>query len=193
MPRSKGFEPSEALEKAMRLFWQNGYEKTSVCELLQVMGINRGSMYDTFGDKQALFLAALKRYEETKSKQLLLFLEREGPVRETLYELFSQLPHMTLVDGKKCGCFMVNTANEISIHNQRITQLVQRNFNLFHEGFERILLRGKKTGELSLELDACSTARFLTNSFIGLATISKVTTDPEVLTDIVKTTLSLVR
>jgi TetR/AcrR family transcriptional repressor of nem operon len=66
MTRIKEFDPERALESAMELFWCRGYEATSVRDLLDEMGIGRGSMYDTFGDKRALFLAALDRFEETR-------------------------------------------------------------------------------------------------------------------------------
>ena len=64
MARSKEFDEKQALRKAMELFWQQGYEKTSMQELVDYMGIHRRSIYDTFGDKRTLFLSALSYYEE---------------------------------------------------------------------------------------------------------------------------------
>ena len=64
MARPKQFDRDEALERAMAVFWRRGYEGTSVRDLVEHMGINRGSLYDTFGDKRTLFLAAVDRYLE---------------------------------------------------------------------------------------------------------------------------------
>ena len=62
MPRPKEFNPDDALEKAMQVFWHKGYEATSMEDLLTAMDLNRGSLYDTFGDKRQLFLKAIDRY-----------------------------------------------------------------------------------------------------------------------------------
>ncbi len=62
MARPKEFDPSEAMKEAMGAFWENGYHATSVNNLLSEMKLNRGSLYDTFGDKKTLFLAALAEY-----------------------------------------------------------------------------------------------------------------------------------
>ena len=64
MGRSKEFDTDKALIQAMELFWSNGYEKTSIQDLLDVMGIHRKSLYDTFGDKHELYMEAVKRYNK---------------------------------------------------------------------------------------------------------------------------------
>ena len=71
MARHKEFEREVVLEKAMATFWRYGYEGTSVQTLVENMGINRGSIYDTFGDKRSLFLAAIQHYNEAVVKKLL--------------------------------------------------------------------------------------------------------------------------
>ncbi len=68
MARHKKFEREEVLGKAMETFWRYGYQGTSIQDLLENMGINRGSLYDTFGNKRSLFLAAIAHYDETVSK-----------------------------------------------------------------------------------------------------------------------------
>ena len=83
MARTKCFNRDEALEKAIGAFWAKGYEATSVQDLVDCMGINRGSLYDTFGDKHKLFLEALDRY----GKGSLLradALRQKGDAREIL-------------------------------------------------------------------------------------------------------------
>ena len=62
MPRPKEFIPDDAIEKAMQVFWHKGYEATSMEDLLSAMDLNRGSLYDTFGDKRQLFLKVIDRY-----------------------------------------------------------------------------------------------------------------------------------
>lgn len=70
MARSKEFEVNEVLDKAIQLFWTQGYEKTSMQDLVEFMGIHRRSIYDTFGDKHALFMKALERYETKQTNKM---------------------------------------------------------------------------------------------------------------------------
>ena len=77
MARTKEFDVDAALDRAIELFWAQGYEATSLNDLLDHMEIGRQSLYDTFGDKHALFLAALDRY---RAKMVALFL---GPLDES--------------------------------------------------------------------------------------------------------------
>jgi len=73
----------------MKLFWRNCYEHTSINDLVETMGINRGSMYDTFGDKHSLFLDCLFRYSEVYMSQIIWVLSQNTPVYPTLNRLFT--------------------------------------------------------------------------------------------------------
>ena len=84
MARYKEFEVNEVLDKAIQLFWEQGYQKTSMQELVENMGIHRRSIYDTFGDKHALFIKALKRYEAIQNKKMRILVEKQEPVKEFL-------------------------------------------------------------------------------------------------------------
>ena len=75
MARPKGFDPAVALDRAAAVFWENGYAATSVQDLVDRMGINRFSLYDTFGDKRALYLAALDHYQRKRGERLIRVLE----------------------------------------------------------------------------------------------------------------------
>src|SRR3989337_2583926 len=88
MPWDKNFDVRETLEKAMQTFWARGYEATSMQDLVDCTGINRGSLYATYGDKRALFVAALHRYIEWMRDELLADIAaRHGP-REAIRQSF---------------------------------------------------------------------------------------------------------
>src|SRR5258708_33708597 len=89
MARQKEFDRDEVLHKAMEVFWTRGYEGASVQDLVKHMGINRQSIYDTFGDKHALFLQALDRYREIQSRKVFAVLERPGSMEQNLRQLFA--------------------------------------------------------------------------------------------------------
>src|SRR3981081_3787453 len=75
MARHKEFDRDEALHKAMEVFWSRGYNAASIQDLVKHMRINRQSLYDTFGDKHALYLLALDRYREVEGRKIVELLE----------------------------------------------------------------------------------------------------------------------
>ena len=91
MARHKEFERDEALRKAMEVFWARGYGATSMQNLVEHMGINRQSLYDTFGDKHSLYLEALDRYQEVESRKIFELLEKPGPVKKALKQVFADV------------------------------------------------------------------------------------------------------
>ncbi|WP_168119633.1 TetR/AcrR family transcriptional regulator [Paenibacillus sp. HB172176] len=193
MARTKEFEPSAALEKALKLFWRNGYERTSINDLVQEMGINRGSIYDTFGDKHALFLQALDRYSQNYMSMVILSLTTGKSVYPTLQQLFSNVVELVHEDGCNWGCFMTNTASELGLHDEQAASIVTRNFERLEEAFTACIEAGIASGELRSSLDAQSTGRYLTSSFAGLASLAKTNLTKSFLNDVISTTLAVLK
>ena len=88
MARSKEFNEEEALDKAMEIFWKQGYEKTSIQDLVDQMGIHRRSLYDTFGDKHSLFVQTLERYESLIASQIRKQITEEMTTVESIRKIF---------------------------------------------------------------------------------------------------------
>lgn len=193
MVRTKEFDPAEALDKAIKLFWRNGYERTSVRDLVEAMGINRGSLYDTFGDKHSLFLNCLSKYSEVYVSQTLWVLSQNTPIYPTLKKLFDNVVDLVHEDQCNWGCLINNTANELSLHDKKVAELVSGIYNQFEQSFTRFLEYGKSNGELPAELDARSKGRFLTSSFVGLSTLAKTNVSSVLLKDVIQTTLSFLK
>lgn len=173
MVRAKAFDPAIALNKAMHVFWKHGYEKTSVGDLLDALGINRGSLYDTFGDKHALFLACLNRYTQSYMSHVIGALSQPTPVYSTLTQLFRNVKDRLHEDQTSWGCLMVNTANELGIHDAAVNELVTNNFLQLEQAFARFLEAGKARGEVRAETDTAACAKYLVSSFAGIATMAK--------------------
>jgi TetR/AcrR family transcriptional repressor of nem operon len=190
MARHKEFNRDEVLHKAMEVFWSRGYEATSVQDLVKRMGINRQSLYDTFGDKHALYLQALDRYREVEGRKVLELLERPGSVKKTLRQLFEGVVEKSLCDGQRRGCFMGNATSELAGRCKETAARTCSNMAATEEAFYRVLLRGKKQGELKRVRDPRAFARFLYSSLQGLALTAKASRDRKTLEDVVKVTLS---
>ena len=91
MARPKAFDEEVVLDRAVEVFWAKGYEATSIQDLVDAMGIQRGSLYATFGGKHQLFLTALDRYGEVVVKKLLAILESKPSALESIEQFFAQL------------------------------------------------------------------------------------------------------
>src|SRR6266436_1904152 len=146
MARHKEFDKDEALHKAMEVFWSRGYKAASIEDLVKHMGINRQSLYDTFGDKHALYLQALDRYSALEGRKLLLLLEGDGSVKGALRRLFAGVVEGSLCAGERRGCFMGNAMSELAGRCKATAARACSNMAAMEDGFYRALLRGKKDG-----------------------------------------------
>lgn len=191
MARHKEFDRDEVLQRAMEVFWSRGYEAASIQDLVEHMGINRQSLYDTFGDKHALYLQALDRYREVETRKLFELLEQRGSVRKALRQLFGEVVVRSLCDGERRGCFMVNATSELASRCKATAARTCSNMDAMENAFYRALVRGKKEGELKGVRDHRAVARFLYCNLQGLVLMAKATQDRKRLEDVVKVTLSV--
>ena len=190
MARTKEFDRDVVLDKAMRLFWRQGYEATSLRDLLVAMGIGRQSMYDTFGDKHALFLAALDRYAATVGAPLFAPLREPGPVKPALRHVFAAAIDGSL-DASCPGCLMVNATAELAPSDRDVARRAEANLWGGEELFRIALERGQESGEIDRRHDPRALALFLYNALQGLRVTAKATPDRQVLESIVDVTLSV--
>jgi TetR/AcrR family transcriptional repressor of nem operon len=191
MARHKEFDQDETLQKAMEVFWARGYEGTSIQDLVGHMGINRQSLYDTFGDKHALYLLALDRYCHVESRKAIELLENSASVKKAVRKLFGGVVEGALCDKQRRGCFAGNAMSELAGRCKATAARTGSNMAAMEGAFYRALLRGKKEGELKTVKEPRAVARFLYSSLQGLVLMSKATQDRKTLEDVVKVTLSV--
>ena len=191
MARHKEFDRDEALHKAMEVFWARGFEAASIQDLVDHMGINRQSLYDTFGDKHSLYLQSLDRYREVEGGKVSELLERPGSVKRSLRQLFDDVVETALCGGPRRGCLMGNAMSELAGRCRETAARACGNMSATEDVFYRMLLRGRKEGELKRIRDLRAVARFLYCNLQGLTLVAKATRDRKRLEDIVKVTLSV--
>lgn len=191
MARQKEFNRDEVLHKAMEVFWTRGYERTSIQDLVQHMGINRQSIYDTFGDKHTLFLQALDRYREIQTQKVFAVLERPGSMKKNLRQLFEEAVASSLSAEGRRGCFVGNSMSELSGRCKETATRTCSSVASAERTFQRALQRGKEQGELRRVSDTRAVARFLYCNLQGLLLVAKATRDRKLLNDVVKVTLSV--
>src|SRR5512134_554356 len=126
MVRTKQFDRHAVLDEAMEMFWERGYHATSISDLVERLGVNRQSLYDTYGGKDELFLAALERYREVQAGPVRRLLEQEGPAIEVLRKFLHTFVD-TVLDNACKGCFMANTITELAGKDEAVAQVCAAN------------------------------------------------------------------
>ena len=191
MPRKKEFDREEVLEKAMETFWCYGYEGTSIQDLVQTMGINRGSLYDTFKDKRSLFKAVLIHYSDTFVNSMFAALKSPNASKQEIVDLFYELVEKAVADSQRKGCLITNSVVEISCHDPEIAAHLAAEVQNVEKLLYKVLVKAKEKGEIQPDKDLRALARHLLCSLKGLRVISKVNPDREVLLDMVSVSLSV--
>ena len=189
MARARTFDEQEVITGAMTVFWRKGYEATSIDDLVQATGINRASMYATFGSKEGLLLAALDNYVLAVNRKRLKLLENSGTVRSCLECYFESLIAFSTGEGRGLGCLLTNTAIELSPRNARIRKKLKAIFEQVETAFRRLVERGQAAGEIAADKDAQALAHFLLTTVQGLRVIARADPDPAAMRETVAAAL----
>lgn len=192
MPWEKQFDIDAALGKAMEAFWARGYEATSTQDLVDCMGINRGSLYGTFGSKRELFLKALKRYDHQHREGWLGALAKEPSPRAAIIGVFNGVVESVLKRGARNGCLLVNTSLELSPHDPEIADLVADSLKAVEDFFRSRIAAGQAAGEIAEDLPPRETAQGLLSLFIGLRVLSRSRPEARLLRSIAKQAEALI-
>ncbi|MRN53637.1 TetR/AcrR family transcriptional regulator [Paenibacillus monticola] len=189
MARSKEFDIDTVLGKAMTIFWQQGYEKTSMQDLVSGMGIHKRSMYDTFGDKHTLYMKVMERYTEIISAKMEERVQGLPSAKGAIRLLFETTVHKD--DAEPKGCLFVNTAVELSNHDPIAVAKVNQSFMSNERLLEQLVQHGQENGEISGQYSPLVLSFYLHNALVGLRVMVKTTSDLQKLDGIIDTTLAI--
>lgn len=173
MPRSKQFDPDEALAKAMGVFWTQGYEATSMQDLVDAMGINRFSLYEEFGDKHSLYLAALDSYMASVSGVGLEALEAAEDGASAIRRYFADQVERMAGEGDGVGCMLVNCSAELASRDEEAADRVRGGMDKSERAFRSALGRAVAAGDVDPDRDLDDLARFFAASSSGMAVVAK--------------------
>lgn len=192
MARPKQFNPDEALEEAMHVFWHKGYEATSMEDLVTAMHINRGSLYATFGGKRELFLKAMDRYCTGGGiGSRIAILNEPGPALPLVRRFIEAMLEFGLSDPLRRGCLIANTAMELASHEKGIARKVSGRLQMAEDAFFKLLTRAKREGELAKSKDPRALARVLVTMMQGTIVMIKAGTPADVVRQTARTALSI--
>lgn len=185
----KQFDPNEALEKAMQLFWANGYAATGLAELQEQMGIGRKSLYDTFGNKRQLFIKALQLYSDSVVRQIFSELNKEGSPLGNVRRLMRMLQEQHALPESK-GCLLGVSMAQFRTSDEEMAELLRRHIKGVEEAFYKTFKRAQDMGELDGNTNIRDLARLYMGIGQGLALIGRVQDAPAVPRSIVNAALA---
>jgi TetR/AcrR family transcriptional repressor of nem operon len=192
MARSKEFDPDAVLQSALELFWQRGYEATSMADLVEHLGIGRASIYATFGNKRDLYLKALDRYGQSQNPLLLRELSQPGPALPAVRTVVRRFAAEAMDDARRAvGCFITNTAAELAPHDTAAARRVELSWEHVETLLHSALVRAQAQGELPEERDPRALARMLLVLMQGLRVVGKASSDPARVRDAAEQALAL--
>ena len=167
MPWEKQFKRSDALERALRVFWKKGYEKSSLSVLLKGMGVQKGSFYATFGSKHKLFVEALALYIQQRFESFQALKSGQAPLEALRRHLDDVLRESTGPD-RFLGCFMVNCATELAPVDREVRDIVTATLRAHAKFYESLLDEAKAQRTVRRSLDTQSTASALLGLVIAM-------------------------
>lgn len=189
MSRNKEFDIDAALLQAMDLFWYKGYEKTSIQDLVNHMGIHRKSLYDTFGDKHELFMAAVDRYHQIVKSDVEKELKDKSSAKEMIRSLFSMVINQEKLQSR--GCLIINMAVELALHDEEALEKSQKSLKEIEACFYKLILLGQQIGEIPQSHDASMLAPYLVNAWTGLRVMVKTGNTKSQCSHIIDMTLKI--
>ncbi|MGE7986624.1 TetR/AcrR family transcriptional regulator [Lysinibacillus fusiformis] len=193
MARTREFDEEKVLEAAMQLFWEKGYEATSLSDLTARMGIQRPSIYSTFGDKKELFEAALRRYTTSRAANIRARLQSHVSVKQAFATFFEEVIQAEYTKDLSNGCFCINTMVELAPHDERFEILTREHQLYLAVIFQETIERGVQADELEADTDAKSLAQALIVSLIGLTVMMKSQPQRSFVDNAIATTLTLLK
>lgn len=186
----KQFDPEVALTKAMEVFWAHGYEAASLSDLLKHMGIGKKSLYDTFGNKQALFLKALEHYAQTTLHHIRDRLVAEGSPLVNLKQLLREWQEVHSQPGS-CGCMLGTNIADFDTHDVEVASIMRGYLHQLEDVFTSTLIRAQAAGEISAQVHVRNLARLLLCTTQGMALLGRVMDDGTTLEGATAATIDL--
>ncbi|PWG81179.1 TetR/AcrR family transcriptional regulator [Pararcticibacter amylolyticus] len=191
VPRNKEFDYQEKLKVARDLFWKKGYQATTMNDLVDTLGINRSSIYDSFGNKHALFLKCLHDYIQEKELSYQASANKGVSALDSAIMIIKDLVRTILIDTKTC--LSINSTFELSRIDQDVNQLLKQQANNSIKLFEGLFRKAQQEGELSAEKDPTLLAYFVVSNFASLWNADLLFNDKKRLYQLTDFLISIIR
>ena len=174
MARPREFDPDQALDRAKEAFWANGYEATSMADLMKAMGLAKGSIYQAFGDKHSLFIHALQSYTDDVYARFREVLSGAATPYQGMKALLTEvLVDYAAGENQRRGCFSNNTLVELGPHDKEARNILTRQKHRIEKLFTEVIRKGQQEGDFRSDLDAENLAMGVNVLIFGVMADSK--------------------
>lgn len=190
MVRQREFDTEEVLTTIMELFWQRGYANTSMKDIVQATGIQPGSLYAAFGDKEKLFQQAFKKYTQ---EFFFASIPRRSPPLECIQTWFAHLAKTMASDPEHKGCLLINTAMEREAHSPSTIAVVESRLDDIESFFRQNLTQAVQAGELPDSFAVETNAKVLLGMVVGMLAVARMQRDAKTLNSIAAGAIALLR
>jgi len=191
MARLKAFDEDRALDLAVDCFWSRGYEGTSVRDLADSMGIGGASLYNTYGDKRALFVRSLERYANRSMRERIARLEANRQPKEAILAFLAEIIDRSVADPERKGCLLVNSALDVAPHDAEIGKAVGDYLGEIRAFFRRNIEAAHKVGQVSKRIDAESVSAHLLGVVLGIRVLARTGAKRKLLEGVAQPALDL--
>ena len=187
------FDPDAALAAAMRLFWAQGYEATSLQALLDRMGIARSSFYQAFGSKRELFMRSVERYRAELVADLREQLAASGSGMGFLRATLASVADDARGRGRRRGCLVFNSAAEFGQADKQVAARIAASIDAFAAVFADAVRRAQREGDIDSGKDAELLGRHIVCAMSGLRTLAKAGAEPREILALAELALAALR
>jgi len=168
MARPRQFEEIQVIEKLMKVFWDKGYEATSMQDLVAASGLLKGSLYGAFADKRAMYLAALKHYDRTRIQAGIDMLNGEGSARQKIARLFDNVIESTKRGDFAGGCLLCNASLEMAVTDKQVKSEIKTTIRRL-----KLAIMDALKAQTENEERAASLAAFIISAYFGTRVLAK--------------------
>ena len=192
MPSQKSFDIDDVLDRAADIFWSKGYQATSMTDLVTGMSLNKGSLYNAFGSKKALFILVLQKFEQDKQTPLLTQLTQIADPIDAIATFFDTIIAQSLTDADKKGCLIINTALELPHHDNEIQTIITRAIERLNNFFLERLNQAQQQGQIPQSLTLNPIAKSLVAMTVGIRVLARGAFEADDLTAIKSNAMKLI-
>ncbi|WP_238162641.1 TetR/AcrR family transcriptional regulator [Cohnella sp. AR92] len=178
------------LHKAMLVFWEKGFEGASIPDLLQAMGLSRSSLYETFTDKETLYLEAIQHYK-TLSLGKRSLLESSPSAKMSIRRYFDRQITNALDEASPHGCLITNATTGMDSPDEQVRAAIRDSYDGLEKCFMDALERGRQSGEIGPDKDLKTLATLLLNLNHGINVVTKMKPDRKAYDDMMEAVLRM--
>jgi AcrR family transcriptional regulator len=169
--RPRAFDPEQALDRALEVFWREGFQGASLSALTAAMGLNKPSLYAAFGDKEALYLKALKRYAERENACAFGAMQVDPDARRAIEALLHAMVRLLTDPSRPGGCFVVTGSADCGMGGtpEAVQQALRQALRAGETAIKERLKRARQDAQLPPEADVPALAAYFAAVVSGLS------------------------